>query len=168
MQRDRKMSKWHCAINDKKYGPVSADQLRQWISEGRLSPTDYVWTDGMADWVPYNTVEELSHDPTPHIHPQNTDQFRPQQGNGLAVAGMVLGIVSLALICLWPIALICAVVGICLSFAGKSRAEETNTGAGMAVAGIVLSCVTIALVVIGAIVGLTMMNSIFHNMPRHR
>ena len=138
MQRDHQMNKWHCTIDGKKYGPVSADELRRWISEGRLTPADYVWTEGMTDWVPYNTVEELNYGPAPQIYAQDTGQFRPQQGNGLAVAGMVLGIVSLPLICLWPIALICAIVGLCLSIVGKNRAQETNTGAGMALAGIIL------------------------------
>ena len=43
------MNKWHCAIGSTKYGPVSAEDMRKWIAEGRLRPTDNVWTEGMPD-----------------------------------------------------------------------------------------------------------------------
>ncbi len=32
------------------YGPATGDILRQWISEGRLTPTTLVWRDGWAQW----------------------------------------------------------------------------------------------------------------------
>ena len=165
------MSKWHCAIDGRKYGPVSARELRNWLSQGRLKPTDHVWTEGMADWAPYNTVEELNSGIVPPgggVSLQGPGQVVPQQGNGLAVAGMVLGIVSVPFICVWPIGLVCAIVGLCLSVVGKNKAQETNSGGGMAMAGLVLSCVTLALLLIGLVVGLSMMNSIFRNLPRHR
>ena len=77
-------------------------------------------------------------------------------GNGLAVAGMVLGIVSLVLFCLWFISLPGAIVGLCLSAAGKNKAKITNSGGGMAITGIILSCVTLALLLlllVGVIMG---------------
>ena len=132
------MNKWHCAIDGKKYGPVSGQDLRQWLAEGRLKPTDHVWTEGMVGWVPLHTVEEFSNAPVPQTYAQVPTQTAPQQGNGMAVAGMVLGIVSLVLICIWFLSPILAIVGLCLSIAGKKRADETNTGKGMALAGIIL------------------------------
>ena len=166
------MSKWHCAIDGKKYGPVSAQELRRWLAEGRLRPADYVWTEGMGDWAPYNTVEELNSGIVPQAggaYVPGPVQAGPQQGNGLAVAGMVLGIVSVPLICLWPIALPCAIVGLCLSVVGKNKARETNSGGGMAITGLVLSCVTLGLLVIGLIAfltGLSMMGGFLRNLPR--
>lgn len=168
------MDKWHCAINGRKYGPVSAQDLRNWLAEGRLKPTDHVWTEGMSDWAPYNTVAELNAGipPRPGVAPvQVPAQTAPQPGNGLAVAGMILGIVSIPLICLWPIGLLCAVVGLCLSVPGKNRAKETNTGAGMAIAGIVTSCVTLGLLLIVLAIfmmGVGMAGNVLENMPRHR
>ena len=50
---------WYCYINDRQYGPVDEQVLRDWISEGRLRPTDYVWTAGMADWKEAGTVPSL-------------------------------------------------------------------------------------------------------------
>jgi hypothetical protein len=57
-------------------------------------------------------------------------------GNGLAVAALVLGI--LTFVCLGPIAGIAAVV---LGILGVNKAKETGTGKGMAIAGIVLGIV---------------------------
>ena len=166
------MSKWHCAINGAKYGPVSAQDLRNWLVEGRLKPTDHVWTEGMPDWAPYNTVEELNSGIVVQVgggaYVQGPGQAGPQQSNGMAIAGMVLGIVSLPLLCLWFIGLPCAIAGLCLSFVGKSRARETDSGGGMAIAGIVLSCITLALAFIALVVGISLIGSILQNMPRHR
>jgi len=169
------MSKWHCAIDGKKYGPVSAQELRGWLAEGRLRPDDHVWTEGMADWAPYNTVEELNSGIVPQVggevYMQGPGRTGPQQGNGLAVAGMVLGIVSVPLVCLWFISLPCAIVGLCLSVVGKNKARETNTGGGMAITGLVLSCVTLGLLVIGLIaflMGIGMMGEALRNLPRAR
>jgi len=169
------MSKWHCAIDGRKYGPVSAQELRKWLAEGRLKPADHVWTEGMADWVPYNTVEELNTGIVPQagvgVYVQGPVQIGPRQGNGLAVAGMVLGIVSLVLICIWFVSLPCAIVGLCLSVVGKNKARETNSGGGMAITGLVLSCVTLALLVIillTFLMGIGMMGEALRNLPRHR
>jgi len=159
------MSKWHCTISDKKYGPVSSEQLRQWVAEGRLRPEDYVWCEGMTDWAPYNTIAELNY---AAVQQPTYVQAPVQQGNGMAVAGMVLGIISIVTVCLWPISVICAIVGLCLSAAGKSRSNTTNTGSGMAVTGIVLSCIALALVVLLFIVGIGMMSNMMRNLPRRR
>jgi len=174
MQWGRGMSKWHCAIDGRKYGPVSAQELRNWLAEGRLKPTDHVWSEGLADWVPYNTVEELNSGIVPQVggsYVQGAGQVGPQQDNGLAVAGMVLGIVSLVLICLWPVSLPCAIVGLCLSVVGKNKARETNSGGGMAITGLVLSCVTLALLVILLVtflMGISVMGGALRNLPISR
>lgn len=67
------------------------------------------------------------------------------QTNGPAIAGMVLGIISLPALCIWLLGLPCALIGIILSVIGKKRSRETGTGGGMATAGLVLSLVTIGL-----------------------
>jgi len=158
------MSKWHCTIDGKKYGPVSAQELRQWLAEGRLQTNDYVWTEGMTDWAPYSSIAELNYGGVPQQQTYAPVAAQQEQGNGMAVAGMVLGIVSVPMICLWPIGLICAIVGLCLGVAGKNRSQISNTGAGMAVAGIVLSCITIALILLAFIVGIGMISSVMRGL----
>ena len=45
------MKSWHAYVGDKQYGPVGEDVLKRWISQGRIGPEDYIWTEGMADWI---------------------------------------------------------------------------------------------------------------------
>lgn len=42
------------------YGPVSADQLRQWITEGRASGATLVQAEGASDWKPLSTLAEFA------------------------------------------------------------------------------------------------------------
>lgn len=44
----------------KEYGPVSADQIRQWLAEGRLNAQSQVRTDGAAQWTSLGSVPELA------------------------------------------------------------------------------------------------------------
>lgn len=74
-----------------------------------------------------------------------------KKGNGLAIAGMVLGIVAIALFCIWYIGLPCAVVGLILSVLGLKKAKATGAGTGMAKAGLILCIIALALDIIGAI-----------------
>lgn len=87
----------------------------------------------------------------------------PQKpGNGMAIAGMVLGIVSLVIFCLWYISLPCAIVGLILSVVAKKKAKETGAGGGMATAGLVLCIIALGLAIvitILAIVGIAIIGS---------
>ena len=91
----------------------------------------------------------------PPVAPMQPAPGAPKQGNGMAVAGMVLGIVACALFCVWYLSIPSAIVGLILSVLGGKRAKETGTGAGMAKAGMILSIIAIAaaiLIIILAIV----------------
>jgi hypothetical protein len=44
----------------KEYGPVSLDQLRQWISEGRLNQQSKVLPEGNTEWKTVAEVPELA------------------------------------------------------------------------------------------------------------
>ena len=61
------------------------------------------------------------------------------QTNGLAVAGLVLGIASAALFFLWFVAIPCGIVGIVLSIIGLGRSKTRGKGMGMAMTGLILS-----------------------------
>jgi len=53
------MAHWYCYIGGQQYGPVAEEVLRAWIGEGRVTASDYVWTEGMSDWVAAGTVPGL-------------------------------------------------------------------------------------------------------------
>ena len=75
-------------------------------------------------------------------------QPRPP-GAGMAIAAMVLGIVSLALSCVAYIGIPCAIIAIVLGFVARSKAAAgTGSGRGMATAGIVCGLISIVLVIL--------------------
>ncbi len=70
---------------------------------------------------------------------------RPQGEQGLAIASMVLGIVSIVFACcLWPISFIAAVVGLVL---GIVSVKQNRDGKGMAIAGIIMCAIAIVLAI---------------------
>lgn len=50
------MAQWHAQIGGQQYGPVSEEDLKSWIAQGRVSPTDFVWSEGMPNWVAAGTA----------------------------------------------------------------------------------------------------------------
>src|SRR5437870_755110 len=46
--------------DQKEYGPVSAEQLQQWIGEGRVHGQTATQTEGAADWKPLSTFAEFA------------------------------------------------------------------------------------------------------------
>src|SRR4051812_16672662 len=53
-------------IDGHEYGPVSADQIRQWIAAGRLNGQSKAVPDGGTDWKPLTEFPEFA------------DAFRPR------------------------------------------------------------------------------------------
>lgn len=50
---------WHVGRHGRVEGPFSPDQMRQMVVEGRIVPTDLVWKEGMAGWLPATQVPGL-------------------------------------------------------------------------------------------------------------
>ncbi|MDY7010858.1 MAG: DUF975 family protein [Planctomycetota bacterium] len=53
------MRQWYCFVGGRQYGPVSEDELRGWIQQGRVRPADMVWTEGMGQWAAAGSVPGL-------------------------------------------------------------------------------------------------------------
>jgi len=71
---------------------------------------------------------------------QPQPQWTPPPSNGMAVAGMILGIISAATCWIWCapwIAISCGIVGIILSVVGMKAAKIKAVGHGQAVTGLV-------------------------------
>lgn len=87
---------WYCNINKQQYGPVDIETLKSWLAQGRLGANDLVWKEGMENWVPANTLEELSGNIAPPVQVQTqNNKIVP----GQATTSMVLGILSIVLNC---------------------------------------------------------------------
>ena len=85
---------------------------------------------------------------------------QPQPTNGLAIAGLVLGLVGIVftfipVVALSWVGLICAIVGLVLSIkAQKDSVAMTGQKNGMATAGFILSIISLVIAVIGIIVAI--------------
>ncbi len=53
----------------KQYGPVSAEQIRQWFAEGRAKAETLVQAEGSTDWKPLGQFPELAPAATPGVVP---------------------------------------------------------------------------------------------------
>lgn len=93
------MSDWYCLAGTQQFGPVGPDVLKQWVSQGRLTPATLVWSRGMDDWQPAGQVEELTDVFTmlgPPVQVAPSVALAAPNAPG-AVTGLVLGILSVAL-----------------------------------------------------------------------
>jgi hypothetical protein len=137
--------------DQKEYGPISADQLRQWISEGRINANTKIQLEGSGVWKSASEFPEFSTvlpvlPPPLHTAPISMGPTpAPAKVNLTAVWAMVVGIVTL---------LCCQVlgpVGIILGCVALSQIKKSpgQTGSGFAIAGIVLGILALILVVIG-------------------
>ncbi|CAL9598659.1 hypothetical protein SUDANB15_05358 [Streptomyces sp. enrichment culture] len=66
----------------------------------------------------------------------------PVPSNGLGVTGLVLGIISAAVFCLWPVAILLGVLGVIFGAVGRGKAARGEaTNPGQALAGIICGAV---------------------------
>jgi hypothetical protein len=50
---------WMAVVEGKQHGPLSNSELKSLADGKRLQPTDLVWKDGMAEWVPASKIKGL-------------------------------------------------------------------------------------------------------------
>jgi len=131
----------------REYGPVSAEQLRLWIAEGRANAQTRIRVEGGTDWKALSELPEFVSSLAQGASLVNPPPFSippPQRTNQLAVAGMVLGILSLTIGCCCY-GLPFNVAGIIFSSIGLSQVSKdpTQKGKGYAIAGLTLSIVSL-------------------------
>ncbi|QOV47789.1 DUF4190 domain-containing protein [Streptomyces chromofuscus] len=69
-----------------------------------------------------------------------------EPSNGLGTAGMVVGIISVAGFCLWPVAILLGILGVIFGGIGRAKANRGEaTNAGQALAGIICGVVGLVL-----------------------
>lgn len=90
----------------------------------------------------------------------NNDQnLNNNKSNGLAIAGMVVGIVSIC----FPFYSIVAIVGLILSILGFNKSKQTNKNKGIAIAGIVCSIIGIIIGIIQIIIVIAAISLVTEN-----
>ena len=157
------MANYHFIAGDgKPYGPYSAEQTRAYMSQNRLTAQSQVSADG-GPWQPAGSYPELmsgagasapvggtaaSPMPTPMA-------VQGASTNGMAITGMVMGILSL--LCSYPC---CGVpfniLGIIFSLVALSQLKKNlgQGGRGMAIAGLICSILSIVILVVLLVLGI--------------
>lgn len=150
------------------YGPVSTEQLQQWIAEGRANAQTHTLAEGAAEWKPLGAMPEFAVRFTPQIPPTISPPI-PGPGrktNANAMAGLIFGILAFFCCCKFlfgPLGIIFSLVGL----SEINRHPELYEGRGLAIAGLVLSILSLLLAVMVFLIALATGN--FHlNWGFHR
>lgn len=145
----------------REYGPVSLEELRRWRDEGRVNNDTRVLAANETDWKRLAELPALAgtNPPTfnapPGFRPTATV---PNSINGFAIAGLVLGIISLPL-CFCCLGLPFNVLGLTFSAIALSQIKQqpqTYSGKGLALSGLICSIISLVLGIIIFILSLTM------------
>jgi uncharacterized protein DUF4190/uncharacterized protein DUF4339 len=131
-------------VDGREYGPVSGEQLRQWIAEGRANAQTQTYAEGATEWRPLGALPEFAGffvPPTPPtIRPPVSGPVR--KTNSYAMAGMIFGILAVLCCCKF----LFGAFGIIFSLIGLAqinRQPEFYEGRGLAIAGLVLSILSL-------------------------
>jgi hypothetical protein len=119
--------------DQKVYGPATAAQLRQWMAEGRIHFLTLAQLEGTTEWKPLSTFGDFAV-PPPLVMPPPARS----EGNGMALAGLICGIMSIVCCCFAPLF---GILGLVFSIIVLSRREgcPADGARHMALAGLVLS-----------------------------
>lgn len=75
---------WHVAIDGQQQGVMSEDEVRRMVASGRLKPTDLIWREGMAEWLPASqALPDAFASPTMPAPPTPVAPAMGQYGAGL-------------------------------------------------------------------------------------
>jgi hypothetical protein len=77
---------WYIARDGKQHGPLSEAEMRTFVAQGHLKPTDLIWRPGFADWRPAPAVFPFQQPPPAGGPPRPTTQQngRPEPQRGPA------------------------------------------------------------------------------------
>ena len=145
----------------REYGPVSVEELRRWRDEGRVNNDTRVLAANETDWKRLGELPALAG--TPPLTFNAPPGFRPgahvpSNVNGFAIAGLVLGIISLPL-CFCCLGLPFNVLGLIFSAIALSQIKQQPqiySGKGLALSGLICAIISLVLGLIIFIFSLTM------------
>lgn len=76
--------------DQKVYGPVSIDQLRQWMAEGRVHPSTLIQAEGATSWAPVSSLPEFMVPPVVNMPPPPDRS----DNNNMALGGLLCGVLA--------------------------------------------------------------------------
>ena len=133
------------------YGPVSAEQLRQWIQEGRVTPETRVSREGTVEWLPLTAFPEFNVGLPLAALPRATQR----RTHPLATTSMILGIVALTIGWCCCYGLPFNILGLIFALVALNQIRSQPhlwEGQGLAITGLVLSSVSLVISVVMTLV----------------
>jgi hypothetical protein len=155
----------------KEYGPVSSDQIRQWLAEGRVNGQTKIQAADTTEWRSLAEIPEfallLPKAPLPPpVRPVPiTPLTPPANTSAMAVWAMIVGIISV-LCCqlLGPVAIVLGAVAL-----SNIKNQPQLAGRGFAITGIVLGGLSLLIImgiVLFAIFNADFLQNLQHSLPQ--
>ena len=131
--------------DQREYGPVSSEQLRQWIAQGRVNGQTRVQPEGSGEWKPLSEVPEFSDALRGGVRPAAlaASPAAGAQQSGLAITSLVLGILSMV-----GCSIVAGIPAIITGHMARKRAAQapgTFGGAGLALGGLIMGYISLAI-----------------------
>ena len=147
----------------RQYGPVSGEQLQQWIAEGRANAQTQTFAMGATEWKPLGLLPEFAGRFTPSGPPVISPPISrsARRTSPSAMAGLVFGLLAFFCCCKFlfgPLGIIFSLVGL----SQINRQPEDYEGRGLAIAGLVLSLLSILLAVLLVLIAIATGNFQYH------
>lgn len=129
--------------DQKEYGPISAEEIHRWISDGRINAQTKVRVGDNADWKLLADIPEFGDVLKNRVPPlPTTPAAAPAKTSGLAIASLVCGISGL-------FCGVTAIVGLVLGIISLNNIKKSKGqlgGSGIALAGTIVSGVFLLIV----------------------
>jgi hypothetical protein len=147
----------------REYGPATADQVREWIAEGRASAQTRALAEGAAQWKPLFEYLEfapvLGRTPPPWPAPGPIYAAPARRTNSLALMSLFMGVLSITcgMCCCYgmPFNLLGIVFSL-IALAQIRNDPQSQEGRGLAFAGLVLCLLSFLLAVLFFAFGLAL------------
>jgi hypothetical protein len=124
------------------YGPVSTEQIQQWLAEGRLNAVSRIQREGSGEWKLLHEMPEfaLAAPPPPPLRPApiNLQPVAVSPTNPLAAWSLGTGIAAILPCCCWTVVLPATSIALGAIALSQIKQNPNQAGRSMAVAGIVL------------------------------
>jgi hypothetical protein len=150
----------------REYGPVTADQLREWIAEGRANAQTRVQAEGGGPWKPLveylEFAPQLARTTTPLFAPTTISLPPAPRTNPMATTALVMGILSITcgMCCCYGAPF--NILGIIFSLVALAQIKnnpQAQQGRPLAITGLILSLASIVLGLVFFAAGLALNGS---------
>ena len=131
--------------NGQQLGPFTESQVGEMLKSGQLALEDLAWAEGMEEWKPLSSFENLQSLPA-QTPPPAAGQVAPpsniKKTEPLAIWSLVLGIVSLV-----ACGIFAGIPAVICGHIGRSRIRRNPSldGGGMALAGLITGYISIVI-----------------------